>query len=154
MLLVGPRVLVRPLAMALQSEFAVTIEEEPGRARALAAIGAHLAVVAVGSTKIAGAIEVNPAADPATVIAEVSAALARASAALRERARGDDVGALQYDDYLDLFRYTITRRYLASLLYKHRGSVTDAARGAGLKRESLHRLLRRHHMVAEDFRDR
>lgn len=152
-LLVGPRVLVRQLATALQSDFAVTVEEEPARARVLTAVGAHLVIVSVGNSKIAGAVEVDPAADPKTIIAKVSAAVSRGNEALRTSARDDEVAVLAHDEYLDLIRYAGTRRYLASLLTRHGGSVTDAARGAGLKRESLHRLLRRHHMRAEDFRD-
>ena len=153
-LVVGPRAVARSAAAALQPAFTVTLEEDSERARALAAIGAHLAVVIVGGTRIPGAVEVDATADPATIVAIVSGAISRASIALQESAREDEVGALKYDDYLELYRYAITRRYLASLLHKHRGSVTDAARGAGMKRESLHRLLRRHHMIAEDFRGR
>jgi hypothetical protein len=32
--------------------------------------------------------------------------------------------------------------------------VTDAAKAAGMVRESLHRLIRRHHLDADTFRDR
>ena len=46
-----------------------------------------------------------------------------------------------------------TRRYLLAVLSRHGGRVTDAARGAHMKRESLHRLLRRHHVIADDFRE-
>lgn len=153
-LIVGPRAMARLVAAALQNDFSVTVEEDPARARALAAVGSHLAVVTVGETKIDGALELEATAPASLLIAEVTAALARASKALKAHASVDAVGALRYDDYLEQFRYAITRRYLASVLHRHHGSVTDAARAAGLKRESLHRLLRRHHLVAEDFRTR
>lgn len=45
------------------------------------------------------------------------------------------------------------RRYLLALLGRHSGSVTDAARGAKLKRESLHRLMRRYQVHADELRD-
>jgi DNA-binding NtrC family response regulator len=153
-LVVGPRASARAVAAALQPEFAVSLEEDSARARALTAIGAHLVIVAVGGVRIEGSVEVDSSAEPAAIVAAVAGAIAQGSRVLHESAGADDVGVLAYEDYLELVRYAMTRRYLASLLEKHHGSVTDAARGAGLKRESLHRLLRRHHMMAEEFRDR
>jgi DNA-binding NtrC family response regulator len=153
-LVVGPRASARAVAAALQSGFAVSIEEDSPRARALAAIGAHLAVVTVGGVKVPPSVEIDSSAEPAVMAASVAEAIEQGSRALHESAGADDVGVLAYEEYLELVRYAMTRRYLASLLEKHHGSVTDAARGAGLKRESLHRLLRRHHMMAEEFRER
>lgn len=153
-LVVGPRALARSVAAALQPEFTVTLEEDPARARARVTIGAHLVVVAVGGIRIPGALEIDAASEPAAIVMSVVAAISQAASRLREGAPRDDIGAFRYEDYLELVRYAMTRRYLASLLARHRGGVTDAARAAGLKRESLHRLLRRHHLNAEEFRDR
>jgi len=100
------------------------------------------------------AIAIDPAAEPAAIVAAVNAAIAATSAAHRERARVDEVAVVPYDEYVELTRYASTRRYLLALLSRHGGSVTDAARGAHMKRESLHRLLRRHHVSADDFRER
>lgn len=153
-LVVGPRAVGRHIAAALQAEFSVTLEEDSARAHALAAIGAHLAVVTVGGVKLEGALEIDVTSEPSVIIAAVAEAIAKASNTLHLQARSDAVGVLEYEDYLELVRYAMTRRYLASLLEKHHGSVTDAARRAGLKRESLHRLLRRHHMMADEYRAR
>lgn len=65
----------------------------------------------------------------------------------------DPIGALAYEEYIELARYASTRRYLIAVLHRHGGSVTEAARSAKMKRESLHRLMRRHHLAADQFRD-
>jgi transcriptional regulator of acetoin/glycerol metabolism len=44
------------------------------------------------------------------------------------------------------------REYLTSLMRRVQGNVTRAAEEAGLERESLHRLLRRHGLEAARFR--
>jgi DNA-binding NtrC family response regulator len=44
------------------------------------------------------------------------------------------------------------REYLLSLLQRHRGNVSRAARQAGLSRQGLHRLLNKHGIAAGDFR--
>lgn len=88
--------------------------------------------------------------DPETITKAIETAVRRSHDARRD----DPVTALLYEDYSELARYGVTRRYLIALLLRHNGSVTDAARGADMKRESLHRLLRRHHLNADDFRER
>jgi transcriptional regulator of acetoin/glycerol metabolism len=60
---------------------------------------------------------------------------------------------LTYREARDLAMYRITREYLLAVLHHHRGSVTEAARAADLERESLHRLLRRHDIIADAFRE-
>jgi two-component system response regulator HydG len=45
-----------------------------------------------------------------------------------------------------------TRDYLMALLREFGGSVTRAAERAGIERESLHRLLKRHGVRAQGFR--
>lgn len=151
-LVIGPRAVARAVASHLQAQFTVTIEEESPRAHALASLGAHLAIVAIAPAKVEGAIAIDAVVDHAALLASVTARVSRRSEMLREAASTDDVSALEYDHYLELSRYALTRRYLACLLETHHGTVTDAARAAGLKRESLHRLLRRHHIAAEEFR--
>ena len=46
----------------------------------------------------------------------------------------------------------VLREYLEALLIHHQGNVTKAALGAGLERESLHRLLRRYGIDGHSYR--
>jgi DNA-binding NtrC family response regulator len=46
----------------------------------------------------------------------------------------------------------VTREYLAALMTKFAGSVTQAAEMAGIERESLHRLLKKYGLRSEAFR--
>ena len=142
----------RVIAGSARDEIAWTVTDDVDRARALASTGAFVAVFGVGpvGSSLAQAIELDPMASGAAIASSIEAGIERATRANPN----DDVGALSYDEYIELARYATTRRYLISLLRRHRGSVTDAARGAKMKRESLHRLLRRHHLIADDFRER
>ena len=146
----------RAIRIALADHYAVTIVDDMANARALAATSAFLAVVAdtAHARSLPDAVEVDAATDGATIAKAVAAAIDRQCVSRRAAAKDDDVGAVPYDDYIELARYASIRRYLMALLSRHHGSVTDAARAANMKRESLHRLLRRHHLLAEDFRER
>jgi transcriptional regulator with PAS, ATPase and Fis domain len=46
-----------------------------------------------------------------------------------------------------------SRRYLGELMRRHRGNVTRAAEEAGVERETLHRLLKRHGIEAAVYRE-
>jgi DNA-binding NtrC family response regulator len=95
--------------------------------------------------------------DPDDVTLVVSRALARH----RERSSraGDvdgrteqDLASLSYREALDTARDHGSREYLSALLKAFGGNVSRAAQRAGLERESLHRLLRRHGINAGAFR--
>jgi two-component system response regulator AtoC len=43
--------------------------------------------------------------------------------------------------------------YLTSLLQKYRGNVSQAARQAGMSRQGMHKLLKKHRITAADFRE-
>ncbi len=60
--------------------------------------------------------------------------------------------SLSYREFLARGRDQLTREYLVGLLRVHEGSVTHAARHAGMERESLHRLLRRFGVHAGEYR--
>ncbi len=60
--------------------------------------------------------------------------------------------SLSYRDYLELARERASRDYLVDLLDACEGNVTRAAEKAGLQRESLHRLLKRHGLRSEQFK--
>jgi DNA-binding NtrC family response regulator len=134
----------------------VTTTDDIERGRALASTAGFLVVVAAAplAASLPLAVEIDPRADPTAIMTAVTAAIDRDASKHRTLACTDEIGAVPYDEYIELARYAMTRRYLIALLQRHGGSVTDAARGANLKRESLHRLMRRHHVAAEDFRER
>jgi len=90
---------------------------------------------------------------------DVSLVVARALERRRERARVNDPGAakeqlvtVSYREALADARDRGSREYLAALLETFGGNVSRAAERAGLERESLHRLLRRHGIQADAFR--
>jgi two-component system response regulator AtoC len=62
------------------------------------------------------------------------------------------LAALPYRDAVAGARDRVTREYLVALLTEFEGNVTRAAERAGLERESLHRLLRKHGLRSEDFK--
>jgi DNA-binding NtrC family response regulator len=61
---------------------------------------------------------------------------------------------LPYREVLAVSRDRTSREYLIAVLRDVFGNVTHAAERAGLERESLHRLMRRYGIRAEDFRKR
>ena len=65
----------------------------------------------------------------------------------------EDLATLSYREALASARDRGSREYLAALLKAFGGNVSRAAERAGLERESLHRLLRRHGIQAGAFRD-
>jgi len=90
---------------------------------------------------------------------DVALVIARALQRRRERSREEDKGAadqqlatLSYREALAEARDRGSREYLAALLKVCAGNVSRAAQRAGLERESLHRLLRRHGIDADSFR--
>ena len=54
----------------------------------------------------------------------------------------------------DLARHRASRDYLLDLMRQFDGNVTRAAERAGMERESLHRLLKKHEIQPQDFRRR
>jgi hypothetical protein len=152
-LVVADAASARAIRTAL-ADFDVTVTDSVTRARALASTGAFVCVFTAGGfgVSVQGALELDISGAAADVRNAAGSAVASAAKLQETHARADDVGALSYDEYVDLARYAITRRYLLALLGRHNGSVTDAAKGANMKRESLHRLMRRYHVTADDFR--
>jgi two-component system response regulator HydG len=57
-----------------------------------------------------------------------------------------------FREAIDAARDQATRQYLHALLVRTEGNVTRAAEQAGIERESLHRLLRRVELDADDYR--
>lgn len=64
-----------------------------------------------------------------------------------------NLAQLTYRDAVDLARDRGTREYLIALMREFGGAVTKAAERAGVERESLHRLLKRHGLRSNEFKD-
>jgi hypothetical protein len=154
-LVVADAASARAIRTAL-ADFDVTVTDSVTRASALASTGAFLCVFAARGfgSSVPDALELDVSGTSADVAATARSAFVSAAKRQETQARADDAGGLTYDEYVELTRYALTRRYLLALLGRHNGSVTDAAKGANMKRESLHRLMRRYHVTADDFRDR
>jgi DNA-binding NtrC family response regulator len=66
--------------------------------------------------------------------------------------RGPRLETLTYRDVIDTARDRATRDYLVALMKDLGGNVTQAAERAGIERESMHRLLKKHGVRSEDFK--
>jgi DNA-binding NtrC family response regulator len=66
----------------------------------------------------------------------------------------EQLARMPYREAVDLARDRVTRDYLVALLRDLDGNVTKAAERAGMARESLHRLLKRHGVRSDDFKPR
>jgi DNA-binding NtrC family response regulator len=67
--------------------------------------------------------------------------------------RGEDE-LLTYREIVDLARDRASREYLVALMRTFEGNVTEAAKRAGVERETLHRLLKRYGLRADEFKAR
>jgi two-component system response regulator AtoC len=65
---------------------------------------------------------------------------------------GAVLSGMAYRDVVEQAHDRVSREYLVALLGEFRGNVTKAAARAGMERESLHRLLKRHGLRSEDFK--
>ena len=57
-----------------------------------------------------------------------------------------------YRDAVERAELAAGRQYLTRLMQQHQGNVSRAAPEAGVERETLHRLLRRHGVDSAQFR--
>ena len=95
--------------------------------------------------------------DPDDVLLVINRAVARhreRGAATTSTTTEPPLAALSYKEALASARDRGSQEYLTALLRAFGGNVSRAAEQAGLERESLHRLLRRHGIHADDFRNR
>ena len=73
---------------------------------------------------------------------------------LRPRLTRSSETHLQYREVVDLARDRASREYLIALMRELGGNVTEAARRAGMERESMHRLLKRYGVRSDEFKQR
>jgi DNA-binding NtrC family response regulator len=66
---------------------------------------------------------------------------------------GATLTTVPYRDALEQARERVSREYLVALLREQKGNVKKAAERAGMERESLHRLLKKHGLRSDDFRE-
>ena len=85
---------------------------------------------------------------------ELEALPPEVAATLRPRATHGTEMHLTYREVVDLARDRASREYLITRMRELGGNVTEAARRAGMERESLHRLLKRYGVRSEDFKQR
>jgi len=76
------------------------------------------------------------------------------SAAASSVPTGPVLATMPYREAVEQAQERISREYLVALMTEFRGSVTKAAARAGVERESLHRLLKKHGLRSDDFRRR
>jgi len=89
------------------------------------------------------------AAGPTLLARDLPAELGAPSATLPG---GAPLASLPYREAVEQAQDRVSREYLVALLTEFQGNVTRAAARAGVERESLHRLLKRHGLRSEDFK--
>ena len=148
---------------ALRRRFELTLCSQARRARAFIAAGCFHAIVTVDGffdddrplPEGVPIVRVPDEPGAEALIFQVERAVAERRASERAQAPAiAELVELSYREFAELARYRATRQYLIALVHTHQGSVTEAARASGMERESLHRLLRRHDVHADDFRQR
>lgn len=66
---------------------------------------------------------------------------------------GEELIHLPYHDAAQSAAHDFGKTYLAAVLKRYKGNVTKAAKDAGIERESFHRLLKKHDLKADEFRN-
>ncbi len=90
------------------------------------------------------------AAGPALRAADLPPELARSTEPILPP--GTVLAGMPYRDVVERAQERVSREYLVALLQEFQGNVTKAAARAGMERESLHRLLKRHGLRSDDFK--
>jgi two-component system response regulator AtoC len=91
-------------------------------------------------------------AGPIVTVADLPPEIASAEPGLPGAPSPAALAAMPYKDAVEAARDRVSREYLVALLTEFSGNVTRAAERAGMERESLHRLLRRHGLRSDDFK--
>lgn len=108
---------------------------------------AHLVVVDETSVTPKLLEKIRKQLGPAAVLV-----LAQDARPLRIQPMPENLARFTYREVVERVGRHVLRDYLDALLIAHSGNVTKAALAAGLERESLHRLMRRHGIDAHGYR--
>ncbi len=124
----------QPVGFTPEALAALIDHEWPGNVRQLENVVQRALAVSDGASITADALsaEVTPSRSTATL--------------------PHDLVQLSYRDMLEAARDRATRDYLVALMRAVTGNVTQAAERAGIERESMHRLLKKHGVRSEDFK--
>jgi two-component system response regulator AtoC len=101
--------------------------------------------------------ELENAVERAVAIASGSSILSRdlptdLTAPASPHSPGPALAAMPYREVVEQAQDRVSREYLVALLTEFHGNVTRSAARAGLERESLHRLLKKHGLRSDDFK--
>ena len=101
--------------------------------------------------------ELENAVERAVAIASGSSILSRdlpaeLAAPASSHSPGPALAAMPYREVVEQAQDRVSREYLVALLTEFHGNVTRSAARAGLERESLHRLLKKHGLRSDDFK--
>ena len=100
------------------------------------------------------AVAVGPLIEAEDLPAEVGGGAGAAPVAEAPPSEGTWRVEVPYREAVEQARDRSSREYLVALLTEFQGNVTRAAERAGLERESLHRLLKKHGLRSDDFKGR
>jgi transcriptional regulator with PAS, ATPase and Fis domain len=126
----------QPEGFTVEALSALLAYDWPGNVRQLENVVQRALAVSDGPK-----IAVNALTEEFTAIAQRSAAAFK-------------FDRMTYREMLETTRDRATREYLVGLMKELGGNVTQAAERAGIERESMHRLLKKHGVRSEDFKPR
>jgi len=102
--------------------------------------------------ELESAVQQAAAACPGTTVQPKDLPPAILAALAATAPAGHALTGLPYRQAMERAQERTSREYLVALLTEFRGNVSRAATRAGLERESLHRLLKRHGLRSDDFK--
>ena len=126
----------QPEGFTVEALSALLAYDWPGNVRQLENVVQRALAVSDGPK-----IGVNALTEELTAIAQRSAAAFK-------------FDGMTYREMLETTRDRATREYVVGLMKELGGNVTQAAERAGIERESMHRLLKKHGVRSEDFKPR
>ncbi|MFN7686016.1 MAG: sigma-54-dependent transcriptional regulator [Oligoflexia bacterium] len=150
------------LAFTAESQAAMQGYRWPGNVRELLNVIERAALVDRGGSAavdVCGFMGVQPASQMTVVAAPLTLVSSQSTPSSESPTGGRPPAVLSLQDPIESYtslkkRWSLSfeREYLAAILARHGGNVSAAAREAHLDRSNFLRLLRRHRMTAQEFR--